>query len=148
MYDIPVYRVALIHDTNITTDQQPLCNQPSVVADVAHRHIGDADREHFIVLLVDARKRLIGTHTVAIGTLSAALIHPREVFKAAILKNAAALILAHNHPSGNAEPSLEDEQLTKLLTDAGTLLGIEVLDHVIIAHDQWYSLIGKEQERF
>jgi DNA repair protein RadC len=75
---------------------------------------------------------VIGIHTVSVGSLSASIVHPREVFKAAILSNCAALILAHNHPSGDPHPSQEDRVLTARLVEAGKLVGISVLDHIII----------------
>jgi DNA repair protein RadC len=76
---------------------------------------------------------------VAIGSLTAALVHAREVFKPAVLANAAAVILAHNHPSGDPEPSREDRELTERLVKAGRLLGITVLDHVIVGEERFYS---------
>src|SRR5690606_34740273 len=96
------------------------------------QYLDGADREHFVVLLLDTQNQIIGIHTVTVGTLDASLIHPREVFKSAILANAASIILAHNHPSGDPAPSAEDRSVTRLLTEAGVTIGIEVLDHVIV----------------
>lgn len=90
------------------------------------------DREHFICLHLDVKNRLISRETVSIGHLSAALCHPREIFKAAILANAASVAFGHNHPSGDSEPSREDLELTRRLYKAGELLGIECLDHVVV----------------
>ena len=81
---------------------------------------------------LDAKNRLISRETVSVGHLTAALVHPREVFKAAILANAAAIALVHNHPSGDPEPSREDVEITRRLVKAGELLGIPVLDHVVV----------------
>ncbi len=92
-----------------------------------------ADREHFVVLHLDARNRVTGHETVSIGSLNASIVHPREVFKATILANAAGVLLVHNHPSGGLEPSAEDLSLTRRLHDAARLLGIDLLDHVLIA---------------
>ena len=92
-----------------------------------------AKKEHFVVLYLNARNQLIHKETVSIGTLNASLIHPREVFKPAIDNLAASIIIAHNHPSGSAEPSEDDLEITKRLKDAGKILGIEIVDHVIIA---------------
>ena len=89
----------------------------------------------------DSKNQIIGIHTVSVGSLFAAIVSPREVFKAAILANAASIIVAHNHPSGDVTPSPEDIQVTKTLRDAGKLLDIEVLDHVIVGEDgAWTSL--------
>jgi len=114
--------------------------KPSDVAGIARAIIGpDADREKFIVLFLDARNRVTGSEIVGVGTLNASLVHPREVFKAAILKSAAAVILAHNHPSGDVTPSRDDLDLTDRLVKAGQIIGIDVLDHLIIGGDEFLS---------
>ena len=101
-------------------------------------------REHFFVLFLNPKHAVLGMETVSIGTLSSSLVHPREVFKQAIKRSASAVILAHNHPSGNCEPSKEDLQVTKRLKDAGELVGIEVIDHLIIGEDRYYSFCENE----
>ena len=103
------------------------------------------DREEFRVLLLNAKHKVMGVHTVSIGSLTVSILHPREVYKAAILANAAAIIGIHNHPSGNPDPSLEDHALTKRLSEAGTLLGIRLLDHVIIGENTHYSFADQGQ---
>lgn len=92
----------------------------------------DRDREAFIVLLLDVKHRVIAEEVVTIGILDGALIHPREVFKAAVAGSAAAILLAHNHPSGDPTPSGQDREVTRRLRDAGKILGIPVVDHVIV----------------
>ena len=92
----------------------------------------DRDREAFVVLLLDVKHRVIAEEVVTIGILDGALIHPREVFKAAIVANVAAIIVAHNHPSGDLKPSGQDSEVTKRLRKAGEILGIPVVDHVIV----------------
>jgi DNA repair protein RadC len=96
-------------------------------------------RESFHVLLLDGRHRLIATEEVSVGTLTASLVHPREVFRDAIRSAAAALVLVHNHPSGDPSPSAEDRTVTERLRSAGLLLGIRVLDHVIVANSGYFS---------
>ncbi|MGO4119089.1 JAB domain-containing protein [Rhizobium ruizarguesonis] len=91
-------------------------------------------------LFLNTKNRLICKETVSIGSLNAAIVHPREVFRAAIKRCSASLICAHNHPSGDATPSTEDLILTKRLREAGEIIGIEVLDHVIIGGNRFYSL--------
>src|SRR5689334_14171385 len=98
------------------------------------------DREMFLILLLDGKNQTLGFNVVSIGSLTAALVHPREVFKPAILANAAAVILLHNHPSGSAEPSAEDKALTARLRHVGDLVGIRVLDHVVCADDSYVSM--------
>lgn len=98
-----------------------------------------ADKEHFVLLCLDTRLQVICQEIISIGTLNASLVHPREIFKAAIRNNAHAIIVAHNHPSGNPTPSLDDHKITKQLHKAGKLLGIELLDHIIVARKSYYS---------
>ena len=90
-------------------------------------------REQFLVILLNARHEAVARETVSIGSLNASIVHPREVFKPAILQSAASVVLVHNHPSGDPEPSEEDLSITKRLVEVGELLGIGVLDHVIVA---------------
>lgn len=97
------------------------------------RDLARARREHFVVLLLNARHELQGRETVSIGSLNASIVHPREVFLPAILHSAASVVLVHNHPSGDPEPSEEDLSITRRLVEVGELVGIDVLDHVIIA---------------
>jgi DNA repair protein RadC len=96
------------------------------------RKIGARDRESFWALHLDVRGQVIGVEEVARGSLSGVEVHPREVFKSAILNNAAAILIAHNHPSGDASPSRQDIELTKRLADTGQTLGIPLRDHVIV----------------
>ncbi len=98
-----------------------------------------ADREEFLAVMLDGKNRALGFHLVSVGTLTASLVHPREVFKAAILANAAAVILVHNHPSGDPTPSAEDRAITQRLKEAGDLLGIRLLDHVVIGDGRYVS---------
>lgn len=95
-------------------------------------HFETSDREQFLVAVLDGRNRILGFNVVSVGSLTAAIVHPREVFKPAILASGAAVVLIHNHPSGDAEPSAEDKALTTRLTQAGELIGIKVLDHIVI----------------
>lgn len=131
MKRIAVYGVVLVRDSSVMVASRA-ADSPAAAADILRTYIGQVDREHFVVLLVDARRQVIGVNTVSIGTVSASLVHPREVFKPAILIGAAAVIVGHNHPSGDEQPSMEDKEATKRLVRAGELLGIPLLDHVII----------------
>jgi len=90
-----------------------------------------SDQEKFVVACLDTKHRVQCVVVVTVGTLDASLVHPREVFKPAFIEGSSAVIISHNHPSGNTTPSREDHEVTKRLTDAGTLLGIAVLDHII-----------------
>jgi DNA repair protein RadC len=108
-----------------------------------HRHfypwLRDTLHECFMVVLLDGRHRVIRDSLVSQGTLTASLVHPREVFRPAVREAAAALILVHNHPSGDPAPSLEDRKVTGRLVSAGELLGVRVLDHVVVAEQGYHS---------
>jgi DNA repair protein RadC len=104
----------------------------AITAQLIRSYLAGIDREHFIVLLLNRKNEVIGINTVSVGSLTASVVSPREVFKPAILANAAALIAAHNHPSGDPKPSAEDRAMTERLYQAGKLLDIQLLDHIII----------------
>lgn len=108
------------------------------------RDLARARREHFVVLLLNARHELQCRETVSIGSLNASIVHPREVFLPAILQSAASVVLVHNHPSGDPEPSEEDLSITRRLVQVGELVGIGVLDHVIVASRGLVSLRSRQ----
>lgn len=108
---------------------------PQDGADIASRFIGRDDREVFFVMCLNTKNHVVAVHRCHIGSLNASIIHPREVFKSAILNNAASVIVAHQHPSGDITPSIEDINVTKRLAEAGKLLGIEVLDHLVVNNE-------------
>lgn len=106
-----------------------------LVADMA-----ELRKEHFRCLYLDARRRLLSSETISIGTLTASLVHPREVFQPAVARSAASVLVAHNHPSGDPEPSAEDLALTRRLRQAGDILGIELVDHLVVGRGSYVSL--------
>jgi DNA repair protein RadC len=114
--------------------------RPEDAAVAIGKELSAARKEHFCTLYLDTRNRVIRKETISIGTLNASLVHPREVFQPAVECSAASVILVHNHPSGEAEPSREDLLLTKRLVSAGEIMGIDVLDHVIVAKRSFVSL--------
>ncbi|MCL6614810.1 MAG: DNA repair protein RadC [Firmicutes bacterium] len=113
---------------------------PRDVAELLMGRLRFLDREHFFAVLLNARNQPLAVERISIGHLTASLVHPRELFKAAIQKSAAAMILAHNHPSGDPAPSQEDVLLTRRLREGGELLGIEILDHVVFGDNRYVSL--------
>ncbi|MEN9327656.1 MAG: hypothetical protein RI947_464 [Candidatus Parcubacteria bacterium] len=123
-------------------EKPPAVTQPEdvliLVADIAHRK-----KEHFVVLYLNARNHLIDREVISIGTVNASIVHPREVFEPAIRMVAAQMILVHNHPSGDPDPSDADIVLTKRLKQVGTIMGIEVADHIIVAGTKYVSLREK-----
>lgn len=118
-------------------------SSPREVANYLKERLGREKKERFLVLLLDSKNHLMRCNDVSVGTLNTSLVHPREVFEPAIKNLAASIILAHNHPSGDTNPSLEDLSITKKLVDSGKLLDIHVLDHIIVTKDSYSSL--KEQ---
>ena len=119
---------------------KPVLETPEAVAALVGGRLGGRKKEYFLALMLDTRNRLIKTAEVSVGSLDASIVHPREVFKEAIAASAAAVIFAHNHPSGDPTASEDDIRLTKGLAEAGEILGIEVLDHIIIGGKKLYSL--------
>ena len=101
--------------------------------------IRDSKKEHFAAFYIDTQNCLIERQIISIGTLNASLVHPREVFEPAVRLSASSVILVHNHPSGNCESSQDDVEITKRLTEAGKILGMEIADHVIVAKDKFLS---------
>ena len=139
---LELIQVGLVRDAPQPT-LAPIAQPTDVLphlSDIAH-----SDREQFVCLHLDARNTPRNVEIVSTGSLSASIVHPREVYKAAILNNAAAVIVAHNHPSGNPSPSEDDINLTRRLVQAGELLGIDVLDHLIVCPDG--SFLSMKEDR-
>jgi DNA repair protein RadC len=128
---LPVYGVRIVKE-RVLRYPAPPASTPTDAARLLHAEIGDADREVLVLLLLDAQLKPIGLHRVAVGTLCGVQTTPREIFKAAFLANASRLIVGHVHPSGSVQPSLEDIGFTRTIVEAGKLLGIPVVDHVIV----------------
>lgn len=105
---------------------------PEDAAGLLRDFLENADRENFVVICLNTKNEPTAIHTVSVGTLSSSQVHPREVFKAAILANSACIVMAHNHPSGDPTPSREDIEITKRLQEVGKIIGIDVLDHIIV----------------
>lgn len=120
-----------------------IVRKPQDAADYVMEDLRYLKKEHFVCLFLNTKNHIIGRETLSVGTLNASLVHPREVFRAAISRSSASIICIHNHPSGDPTPSPEDIALTRRLAEAGQLVGIEVLDHLVIGDGRFVSL--KEQ---
>jgi len=116
---------------------------PKDVANYLIEELRYLKKEHFIAIILDTKNKVVGKETVSIGNLNSSIVHPREVFQPAIKRSGSALIVAHNHPSGDPTPSREDTEVTKRLIKAGEILGIELLDHLIIGGANYTSLKDK-----
>lgn len=108
------------------------------------KDIRDHKKEHFVVFYLDARHQIIKKDIISIGSLNASLVHPREVFEPAVKNLAAQIIIAHNHPSGETEPSENDIEITRRLVEAGKILGIEIIDHIIVTKNSFLSFAEKK----
>jgi len=142
-----VQKVKLYMVKEETSQLETRINWPSHVAKLKliEKELIKSDREKFICLHLDTRNRVISYEVVAIGSLNQVIVHPREVFKGAILSNAQSVILCHNHPSGDVKPSKQDIELTKRVKYAGNILGIEVIDHMIFGNEKSF-LSMKEKD--
>ena len=137
-YAVPQYRVTLVRE-NRAVPPSSLLNTSVIAATVLRPLFAGLDREQFLVCGLDAKHGIIGVNIVSIGSLTLAIVHPREVFKPLILMNASAWICAHNHPSGDTAPSPEDRVLTSRLRQGADLLGIVLLDHLILTDEGCFS---------
>jgi len=137
-YAVPRYRVTLVRDNRAVPPSSPLTTSVAA-ADILRPLFAGLDREQFLVCGLDAKHAIIGVNIVSIGSMTLAIVHPREVFKPLILMNACAWICAHNHPSGDPTPSQEDRVLTSRLRQGADLLGITLLDHLILTDERCYS---------
>ena len=141
-YRLPRYRVALVREGSSYTDKK-IVHSPEDVHAIVAAEYADAVVETAMMLALDTKNKVIGIFEISRGSLNASIIHPRDIFQRAILVNAASVILVHNHPSGDPTPSPEDIALTKKLVEAGRVMDITVLDHVIVGEEGFFSL--KEQ---
>lgn len=137
--EIPAYQLQLQRTGSVISESRYAEGSRDVV-DVVRQLIGDPDREHFVVVFLDAQFRFSGVQLVAMGAVNGLRIEAKDVFKGALACNAAALVLAHNHPSGDARPSAADEAVTAELEVAGCVLGIPVLDHIVLGNPGYTSL--------
>ena len=137
-------RVMLVRERARKKRDSLQIKSPDDVYALLEKDIKQLDREAAYTIYLDSRNKVLGTEMISLGTLNANLIHPRELFKGAILISAASIILVHNHPSGEAAPSEDDIEITKRVVKAGKILGIDVLDHIIIGNGTGEYLSLKE----
>jgi len=138
---VPVWNVQLVREGHRAYNGERRIARPEDAAVLFSTYLAGSDREHLVMLGLDTKNGILGIHTVSIGALDRTLVSPREVFKAAILLNAGGIIVGHNHPSGDPDPSIEDRQVANRLHDAGQLLDIELLDSIILGdRGRWVSL--------
>jgi DNA repair protein RadC len=134
----PVYTVQLVRQKNVEYKRER-CNSTQVairvIGQIVRPILENSPHEQFLIVSLDTKLKPIGVHLITTGTLDSSLVHPREVFRHAILANASSIILVHNHPSGDLEPSSQDRAVTDRLKRAGELIGIQIIDHLIFGVD-------------
>ena len=123
-----------------TNAEQPQIKSPDDAASHVMERLRFQDREHFLTILLNTKNRVISIEEVSVGTLNSSSVHPREVFRSAIKRSAASMILVHNHPSGDTTPSDDDLEATQRICEAGRIIGIEVMDHIIIGDNTFISI--------
>lgn len=127
-----------------THKDKPRITTPSDIADILMLDMTHLKKEHFKIVMLDTKNQIIGIEDISIGSLNSSIVHPREVYKEAIVRSSASIILVHNHPSGDPTPSKEDIAITRRLAEGGDILGIKVLDHIIIGNNRFLSLKEKD----
>lgn len=140
---VDIVKIQLVKEASMKYMERVI-NSPDEANELIRSFVGKPDREEFGVLCIDTKGQPTHISRVAIGDLNSTIVHPREIFKSAILSNAAAVILFHNHPSGKEKPSEEDKAITKRLCDAGELLGIRVIDHIILGDFKVFSFRNED----
>ena len=134
---IDLVSVKLVREKSISYLQNVI-SKPHQIAKIFSDLINDSDKEQFVICCLNTKNQPTNISVISIGCLDCTLVHPREVFKVAILSNASAIILGHNHPSGNVEPSVDDKNMTKRICEVGKIHGIKVIDHIIVGYDNNY----------
>ncbi|OMC81608.1 JAB domain-containing protein [Viridibacillus sp. FSL H8-0123] len=135
---VDIVHVQLVKETSLLYSNRKV-RSPQNGAELFREFLGEVDREHFLVMCLNTKNEPTHLNTVHIGSLNASIVHPREVIKPAILSNAASIMVCHNHPSDNVEPSSEDIEVTKRLQEVGEIVGIELLNHIILGEDSYLS---------
>lgn len=139
---VDIVSVRLVKETSLLYKNRSI-RSPEDGYDLFKQFLGELDREYFVVMCLDVKNQPTAINICHIGSLNASIVHPREVMKTAILSNSASILVAHNHPSGQPEPSPEDIDVTKRLAEAGKIMGIELIDHLIIGENRFISLKEK-----
>ena len=124
-------------------DERYIIRSPEDGADYVMEEMRSLNQEHFVVLFLNTKNQIIHRQTIFIGSLNASIVHPREVYREAVKRSAASIIVAHNHPSGDPTPSQEDIHVTRRLVESGKMIGIELLDHLVIGDRKFVSLKEK-----
>lgn len=142
MEKIKVVSLKMIKEGEIEVSNKKI-GTPGDAAEIIKNFIGDRDREHSVVITLDTKNQITSISINSIGSLNSAIMHPREIFKTAVLHNSASIIIGHNHPSGDCTPSQEDINISHRICESGKVLGIELIDHIIVGDINYISLKEK-----
>lgn len=140
---VNIVSIKMVREGSILYESRNI-NSPEIAAELGRKFIENSDREELIVCCLDTKNQPLSISIASIGSLSSSIVHPREVFKVAVLSNAASIIVFHNHPSGDTSPSTEDISVTNRLKEAGDIIGIKLIDHIIIGPDGRYTSLKEE----
>ena len=140
---VDIVSLKVVKESSVLYETRKI-NNPYDAYKLAKNFLIDSDREKFIVACLDTKNQPVNIQAVSIGSLNSAIVHPREVFKIAVLSNASSIICFHNHPSGNASPSKDDLAISSRIKEAGNIIGIPLIDHVIIGGCEYASLHEKK----
>lgn len=140
---VNIVSIKMVREGSILYDVRKITS-PADAVKLGRRFLEEADREELIVCCLDTKNQPLSVNVVSVGSLNSSIVHPREVFKVAILSNAASIIIFHNHPSGDVAPSTEDINVTNRLKEAGKLIGIELIDHIIIGSEGKYCSLKEK----
>lgn len=143
MKRIQLVRLEMVKEKTIPAEYDVNIGTPDIAKDVIKAFIGTKDREILALVCLNTKNRITCLSTVSMGSLNSSIVHPREVFKIALLANSASIVIGHNHPSGDCTPSREDINITERLVQAGEIIGIELLDHIICNDYSYISLKEK-----
>ena len=135
---INIVSIKMIRESSILYNIRKIC-EPRDIVDLGKKFLDELDSEELIVACLNAKNEVNSVNVVSVGSLSSSIVHPREVFKTAILSNAASIVMIHNHPSGDVTPSKEDKEITLRIKESGTILEICLLNQIIIGDDKYYS---------
>lgn len=139
---INIVSIKMVREASVLYDIRKIAT-PKDGVNLGKMFLEDLDREELIVCCLDTKNKPTAINVVSVGSLNSSIVHPREVFKPAILSNSASIMLFHNHPSGDPAPSKEDISITERIKESGRILGIELIDHIIIGNDSYCSLKEK-----
>lgn len=140
---VNIVSIKMVRDSSILYDVRKITS-PSDAVGLGRKFLVDSDKEKVILCCLDTKNQPVSVSTISLGSINSSIVHPREVFKVAILSNAASIILFHNHPSGDSSPSMEDINVTKRLKECGTLMGIELIDHIIIGSENKFCSLKEK----